>query len=157
MVLPEREPCPGAYAGLAGLLASLDEPAWPSLYVHWELGLLAALGFGLDLSRCTVTGANDALAYVSPRTGRAVSLSAGEAWRDRLLRLPGFLVGQGDAGPQEVLEGLALTGHFLERHVFAQKGRAAPAARSRFVDRLRKMAPAAGPGLLQHRHERSGP
>lgn len=142
--LPEREPHPAVFDGLVALTAALaasDEiGGWGRAQVQWELGLLAELGFGLDLSRCAATGTNDALAYVSPRTGRAVSFSAGEAYRDRLLPLPPFLAGAADppdAG--EIAAGLALTGHFLERHVFAALHRDLPAARQHLSDRLRRV------------------
>lgn len=115
--LPEHEPHPALFDGLLALFGLLDTPAWAEAYVRWELGLLAELGFGLDLDRCAVTGANDYLAYVSPRTGRAVSAVAGEPYRDRLLPLPDFLAGRGGGGPLEVERGLRLTAHFLERHL----------------------------------------
>ena len=135
--LPEREPHPAAYDGLAALLQALPDADWPSLYVHWELGLLAELGYGLDLSHCAATGANDHLAYVSPRSGRAVSLSAGEPYRDKLLPLPRFLLEQTDGTPDEVMQGLRLTGYFLDRHVLGPHGKKMPAARSRLVERLK--------------------
>jgi DNA repair protein RecO (recombination protein O) len=142
--LPEREPHPRAYDGFLAFVEVLESEVFAAAYVGWELGLLAELGYGLDLSRCAATGSNDALAYVSPRTGKAVSLSAGEPYRDRLLPLPGFLIGRGEAGAAEVLEGLALTRHFLERHAFAPHHRGIPAARTRFVDRLRGSATISG-------------
>ncbi len=90
--LPEREPHPRAYHGLIGLLEALEDDAgWAVAYVGWEMDLLAELGFGLDLARCAATGATADLAFVSPRTGRAVSAAAGAPYRDRLLALPAFL------------------------------------------------------------------
>jgi DNA repair protein RecO (recombination protein O) len=142
--LPEREPHPRAYDGFLAFLEVLDSEVFAAAYVGWELGLLAELGYGLDLSQCAATGSNDDLAYVSPRTGKAVSLSAGEPYRDRLLHLPGFLIGRGEAGHEAVLEGLALTGHFLERHAFAPHNRGIPAARTRFVDRLGRSSTISG-------------
>jgi len=136
--VPEREPHPGLYEATAALIDILAEPGWDAAYVAWEAGLLKLLGFGLDLTRCAATGSNDRLAYVSPRTGRAVSESAAEPWRDRLLRLPGFLVGQGGGGPDEVTDGLMLTGHFLERVAFAATHSPLPAARERFVETYRR-------------------
>ncbi|WP_376959553.1 DNA repair protein RecO [Azospirillum sp. A26] len=115
--LPEREAHPTLFDGLLALFGLLDGPAWAETYVRWEIGLLAELGFGLDLDRCAVSGANDYLAYVSPRTGRAVTASVGEPYRDRLLPLPDFLAGRGGGGPAAVADGLRLTAHFLERHV----------------------------------------
>ncbi len=67
-----------------------DDEVWPALLVRWEIALLEELGFGLDLSQCAATGGNDGLIYVSPRSGRAVSASAGEPYKDKLLPLPHF-------------------------------------------------------------------
>src|SRR5258707_4977390 len=80
IALPEREPHPRAFAALQALLEAV---AWQAAYARWELGLLAELGFGLDLTACAVTGVTDDLRYVSPRTGRAVSEAAAEPWRSR--------------------------------------------------------------------------
>ena len=141
--LPEREPHPGVFEGLKILLEALGVPWWPSIYVRWEVGLLKELGFGLDLTRCAATGANDQLAFVSPKSGRAVSLSAGEPYRNLMLPLPRFLLGGGGAGDaQDVADGLRLTGFFLERHVYHGD---LPAARDRLADRLRALARAATP------------
>src|SRR3546814_150391 len=103
--MPEREPHPACYEGLLALFEALEGEHWAEVYVRWELALLAELGFGLDLSGCAAGGDNDQLAYVSPRSGRAVSLSAGAPYREKLLALPGFLVGRGEGGPGAVAEG----------------------------------------------------
>jgi DNA repair protein RecO (recombination protein O) len=133
--LPEREPHPAVHDALGGLLAALtqDAPGWPEAYVRWEIRLLGDLGFGLDLKRCAATGTEEDLAFVSPRTGRAVSAGAAGPWREKLLPLPGFLTGGSAAGADAVAKGLALTAHFLERHVFAPHGRTLPAARRRLA------------------------
>src|SRR5439155_14560595 len=116
--LPEREPHPDVYASFAGVLAALDSaPGWAQSYVAWECGLLAALGFGLDLASCAATGTNQDLAYVSPRTGRAVSREAGAPYHDKLLPLPGFLWREAPASREEIVAGLALTRHFLLHHL----------------------------------------
>ncbi|MEO5337440.1 MAG: DNA repair protein RecO [Magnetospirillum sp. WYHS-4] len=141
--LPERESHPAVFEGLRVLLEAMGVPWWPSIYVRWEVGVLKELGFGLDLSRCAATGANDRLAYVSPKSGRAVSLSAGEPYRQLMLPLPGFLLGGGGAGDAaQVADGLRLTGFFLERHVYHGE---LPPARDRLADRLRNLAHAAPP------------
>lgn len=134
--LPEREPHPELYDATLRLLAALDSAAWALAYVGWELGLLTALGYGLDLDRCAVTGDAADLAYVSPRSGRAVSRAAGEAYRDRLLPLPGFLLGPAAAEPDTLLAGLRLTGHFLDRHLLRPQGAAMPDARIRLAERI---------------------
>jgi len=142
--VPERSAYPNIYDGLASLLELLPGAHWDAAYVQWEIGLLRALGFGLDLERCAATGSNDQLAYVSPRTGRAVSLSAAEPYADRLLPLPGFLIGQGEADPPSIAVGLALTGHFIERNLFGQSHQPVPPARPRYVERYRRYAATSG-------------
>jgi DNA repair protein RecO (recombination protein O) len=138
--LPEREPHPGVFLALEALSAALLDPdVWPAVYVRYEAGLLQDLGFGLDLTRCAATGAVDDLAYVSPRTGRAVSREAGEPYKDRLLLLPPFMLGaQARLAKGDVGLGLDLTGHFLEAFVFAAMNRPLPPARVWLIDRLRE-------------------
>jgi len=139
--LPEREPHPDVFASFAALLAALDSATdWPVRYVGWERDLLAALGFGLNLTRCALTGATTDLAYVSPRTGRAVSREAGLPYRDKLLVLPNFLWRDASADGGEIILGLGLTEHFLMHHVFLPQGRTLPAARRRLAERLRRQA-----------------
>jgi DNA repair protein RecO (recombination protein O) len=136
--LPEREAHPRTFHGLVALIATLARDpggALPEL-VRWEAELLADLGYGLDLSRCAISGATEELAFVSPRTGRAVSQAAAGDWRERLLPLPRFLLGQGPSGPAEWLAGLKLTGHFLARDVFGVQHKPLPAARERLVDQV---------------------
>ena len=91
--------------------------------------MLAELGYCLNLSTCAITGAETGLAYVSPRTGRAVARQAAGIWESRLLRLPGFLAGANSAGPADWQDGLKLTGHFLARDAFGHQHRPLPAAR----------------------------
>lgn len=145
--LPEREPHPAMFDGFEALLTAMPDEAWPAIYVRLELGLLQELGFGLDLQRCAVTGEAADLGFVSPRSGRAVSRAAAAPYRDRLLVLPRFLAPGGqvrEAGPADLLDGLELTGFFLERHVFWPHGKTLPAGRSRFIDRLRDIATISG-------------
>jgi DNA repair protein RecO (recombination protein O) len=136
LVLPEREPHPHLFAAFEALVADLAGADFASSYVRWELILLAELGYGLDLSSCAATGSTRDLAWVSPKSGRAVSAAAGAPYAGKLLPLPNFLVqgGRGDAAA--VAAGLALTGHFLDRLVLAPHGRAMPPARTRLVDRM---------------------
>ncbi|HEC91104.1 MAG TPA: DNA repair protein RecO [Alphaproteobacteria bacterium] len=143
--LPERQPFAAVFNGLAALLAALGNGAeggdWPSAYVKWELGLLAELGFGLDLSSCAATGVAENLAYVSPRSGRAVSEEAAQPYRERLLTLPAFLLSRGAAGDRlEVAAGLKLTGYFLEKCVFSNSSLSLPPARIRLAERWRREA-----------------
>jgi len=120
---------------LVRLLAGINiaGAALPGL-VLWELELLRELGFGLDLSASAVAGDNDRLAFVSPRTGRAVSLSGAGEWAGRLLKLPAFLLDGMDPTLEEALEGLKLTAHFLARDVFGARHKPLPPARERLYD-----------------------
>ena len=143
VALPEREAHPGLWPATVTLLDALVEGAaaggadWPALYLRWEMRLLEELGFGLDLTRCAVTGAREGLAFVSPKTGRAVSRDGAGDWAGRLLPLPQGLLGQGPAGPEELAQGLAITGHFLSRELSAMlNGRPLPEARARLLGLL---------------------
>ncbi|HTW27203.1 MAG TPA: DNA repair protein RecO [Acetobacteraceae bacterium] len=139
--LPEREPHPRSFAGLLHLIAHLgDGAALLPRFVQWEAALLGDLGYGLDLTRCALTGTADDLAFVSPRTGRAVSREAAGQWREVLLRLPPFLLADAPSDPAAWSDGLALTGHFLARDAFGAHHRPLPAARQRLADRVAAMA-----------------
>ena len=141
--LPERHPYPQVYGTTAHLLDAIEaSERWAEALVRWELALLGELGFGLDLTACAATGTTEGLAYVSPRSGRAVSREAGAPYAEKLLALPPFLLrpeeaaGSAAAGTAEIVAGLGLTGWFLEKHVFAGQGGRMPQARERFIDRL---------------------
>ena len=134
--LTEREPHPAVFAGLLHLITRLSTgPAVLTVLVEWELVLLRELGYGLDLSSCALTGETEALTWVSPRSGRAVSEAAAAPWKERLLPLPAFLTG-GEATPAAWSAGLALTAHFLARDAFGTQHRPLPAARLRLADRV---------------------
>jgi DNA repair protein RecO (recombination protein O) len=135
-VLPEREPHATVYDAaeiLLDAIVSTEFSHWAPLYVRWEMGVLDALGFGMDLSRCAVTGQSHDLRYVSPRSGRAVSSEAGEPYHARLFELPAFLVEPRDVSAHDgdIEAGLRLTGYFLNERVLAPHQRQIPVARAR--------------------------
>jgi DNA repair protein RecO (recombination protein O) len=137
VALPEREAHLALWTDTLALLDRLGTEGWTSAYLRWELRLLEDLGFGLDLSACAVTGATAGLAFVSPKTGRAVTRAAAGDWADRLLSLPDGLTGAGPLSAAAVVEGLALTGFFLDRGLRpVLQDRPLPEARSRLVDLL---------------------
>jgi DNA repair protein RecO (recombination protein O) len=136
-LLPERDPHPQIYAALSALVDLLDDPVLAGgLIVRFELRMLEELGFGLDLDSCVATGSNDDLAYVSPKSGRAVSRSAGDPYRERMLALPAFLLAApgGRPGAEDLVAAFRLTGFFLARHVYEPRGLPPPEARERFVE-----------------------
>lgn len=143
-LLPERDPHPALFETAALVLRHIDDgQIGPSLMVRLELAILAELGFGLDLARCAATGAFEDLAWVSPKSGRAVSRAAGEPWRDRLLALPDFLKRSAcDVHPSglEIETAFRLTGHFLQRDVLSPRGLAAPDARRAYIATISREA-----------------
>lgn len=141
-LLPERDPHPSLYEVTLFVLSFFEDASvWPALLVRWELALLEELGFGLDLKSCAVTGATEELVYVSPRSGRAVSAGAGEAYKERLLALPAFLAGKAGAPVTsgDLHAAFALTGHFLAMRVLHPREMTMPEARDRFLQYLRQV------------------
>lgn len=133
--LPEHDPHPRLSDATEALLDRMDSGAqWPLSYLTWELGLLDELGFGLDLGACAVTGSRQDLAYVSPKSGCAISRQGAGEWAGRLLSLPSILGGTGNGG---LADALSITSHFLRRHLGeGHAARPLPAARERLVARL---------------------
>lgn len=137
--LPEREGHEGLFHGFKTLIEMMDQEIWGAAYVFWEIALLKELGFGLDLTRCAGGGDAKTLAYVSPKSGRAVSYAAAEPYKDKLLELPSFLKPNG--GPldsEEIAKGIKMTGHFMEHWVFAHHTKGVPDPRLRFETRYAK-------------------
>ena len=142
--LPEAQSYPRLYQALDGLLSAVEAApsasGWGAALVRYELLLLAELGFGLDLQSCAVTGGNDALVAVSPKSGRAVSAIEAEPYMQKLLPLPSFLVDGGSGSWSDIIDGLRLTGHFLMRDVLTDRAAPLLDGRERLVDRLRRAA-----------------
>jgi len=140
--LPEGQPYPPLYAALEALLEAIEASpsanGWGSALVRYELLLLAEMGFGLDLDQCAVTGSQDALVAVSPKTGRAVSAAEAEPYASKLLPLPAFVREGGEARWSDIFHGLNLTGHFLARDVLTDRSKPVWEARTRLVERLRR-------------------
>jgi DNA repair protein RecO (recombination protein O) len=139
--LPEREPQPRLYPATRALFERLAQgAAWYGAYLAWERLLLEETGFGLDLSRCAISGAREGLALVSPRTGRAVTRAAAGAFAARLLPLPPLLADPRAESAEPRAEmglGLETTGHFLARILAPALGdRPLPEARARLAGRF---------------------
>lgn len=140
--LPEGHPYPALHAALCAVLDAVEAaPAargWAVALVRYELLVLSELGFGLDFGECAISGEREGLAYVSPRTGRAVTAAAAGVLRDRLLPLPAFLIEGGEASWSDILAGFALTGHFLQHSLFDPRRSDVLAARERLIERLKR-------------------
>jgi DNA repair protein RecO (recombination protein O) len=146
-LLAEREPHASIHRALEMILDRLEDSATVApMIAQFELVFLAELGFGLDLSSCAATGTTADLIYVSPRSGRAVSRTAGEAYREKLLSLPAFLHDEAEpASAAALADAFALTGFFLDRHAFAPRGLALPEARTHFVAAINRALDVAAP------------
>ena len=139
ITLPEREPFEKIYSKTIGLIELIENrDDWIAKYVEWELFILSELGYGLDLSICVVSGEKSNLIYVSPKSGRAVSESAGKEWKNKLLALPLFLLQeQNCVSSGELLDGLTLTGYFLRKWALPNiERKSLPNARQRFINSL---------------------
>lgn len=133
-LLPEREQHSDIYDATRLILSNIEnDDVWPALLVRWEAGLLDCLGFGLDLSQCASNGQTTDLIYVSPKSGRAVSATAGEPYKSRLLALPSFFLGSMETSQKDLIDGFALTGFFLNRHLSAPRGIELPDSRERLI------------------------
>ncbi len=139
--LPEREPTPQVYAGALAVAAALpDPPRRRAAYALWELRLLAAIGYGLDFTRCALGGDASDLAWVSPRSGRAADRKLGAPWASKLLPLPVFLRdAQAEANLEDFRAALRLTGHFLSAWAGREgAAEALPPARLRLAARVER-------------------
>lgn len=136
--LAEREAHAPLYDRTVALFDLMGQgDLWPLAYLRWEMALLEELGFGLDLSRCAVTGVQDDLIYVSPKSGRAVSRAGAGEWAPKLLPLPPVMRGKGEATPVEIIAALSVTGHFLHEGLAPNlRDGALPKARSRLLETL---------------------
>jgi DNA repair protein RecO (recombination protein O) len=135
----KHEPLLDGFLALLDALEASDDKLvnWGPLLVKWELGLLSELGYGLNLDCCAATGVTENLIYVSPKSGRAVSQSSGKPYHDKMLALPGFLLGNSDQlNTQEIVDGLNLTEFFMERHMLNPYGKKIPQARRRLLDHI---------------------
>jgi DNA repair protein RecO (recombination protein O) len=152
--VPEREGGAGMFLGLVALFDNLESEIWGAAYIMWEIAFLKELGFSLDLGQCAGGGDAMTLAYVSPKTGRAVSYKAGEAYKDKLLPLPDFLKPQGgEPDDDNVWKGLQMTGYFFAHWVFAHHSRGIPTSRLLFAERFARTV---GEHTLSHDYSKRG-
>jgi len=136
-LLPERSPHRNVYEVADATCALLGKPGiLAPVLIRFEIMILSELGFGLDLTQCAATGETEDLAYVSPKSGRAVSRAAGAPWIDKLLPLPAFLMAtamEHAVDATEIAAGFKLSGYFLDRHIFDPRGLTHRSARSQMI------------------------
>ncbi|WP_032112183.1 DNA repair protein RecO [Candidatus Paracaedibacter symbiosus] len=121
-LMAERHQYEELYDSLTGLITQLTHcDNWYQSYSDYELKLLEDLGFGLDLTKCAVTGTSDNLTYISPKTGRAVSAQAGLPYADRLFKIPDFWLQSQSVSPEQLYQALVITSYFFEKDLL-EKG-----------------------------------
>lgn len=104
--------------------------------LRWELNFLADLGYGLDFSACHSLD-NHQSYFVSPRTGKVVTETMAGEWKPRLFRLPILFLHREEIGnPQDWLDGLKLTGYFLQKNVFSLMNKPLPFARINLQEKI---------------------
>lgn len=136
-VLPELENLEDFYACVDNFFKLINEENWLTYYLYFEYYLLEYLGIGLDLSECAATGTTRDLAYVSPKTGKAVCRVAGEAYRDRLFAYPRFIIEKNEfPAPAEQRALLQMTGFFLQKNFFNLHSLKFPPNRASLLDNL---------------------
>ncbi|MEO9600535.1 DNA repair protein RecO [Parasphingorhabdus sp.] len=142
-ILPEEHSYPQLHSALSALLDAIcgapSAKGWAVALVRYELLLLSELGFGLTLDACAVTGSEEDLIYISPKSATAVSAFAGQEYKERLLPLPPFFKGATTPEWDEIFDGLRVTGFFLKRHFFEDRRKDVMATRSVLVDRLKRV------------------
>lgn len=112
MFLPDREKHDALFHGTCALMNIMKTDQWPAIYITWEMAFLKEMGYGIDISKCAVSGMTDNLTHVSPKSGRAVCADEAEPYKDKLLEIPQFMQG-GELADDDIAKGLKLTGYFL--------------------------------------------
>ena len=114
--LPKNNPQFVIYNKTIDLIENLSSDEWTVKYIFWELFLLSELGYGLDLEKCTVSGKKENLIYISPKSGKAVSEEEGKKYKDKLLKLPKFLIKK-DTKPNEdsLKQAFLMSGFFIDK------------------------------------------
>ncbi len=142
--LQERQPEQELYNALKNFLTELklepDINIFLTKYIDFELSFLKCMGYGLALTECGVTKTNKNLIYVSPKTGRAVTKEIGDPYKDKLLKLPEFLISNSEKkktlNKSEILDALALTGHFINKHFYLNHNKKENQTRESFIKHL---------------------
>ena len=114
--LPRNNPQVNIYNKTVDLIENLLSDEWTIKYIFWELFLLSEVGYGLDLEKCVVSGKKENLIYISPKSGKAVSEVEGKKYKDKLLKLPKFLIKRNVKPDEDSLkQALLVSGFFIDK------------------------------------------
>lgn len=115
----ELEPCVNLYNLIKLLIKNpvITGAIHRRNYINFEITLLTNSGFGLDLRHCVVTGECNNLFYISPKTGKAVSMSAGAPYDKLLFRMPRMFMSEGYevCSHGNFIEAMKLTRFFINK------------------------------------------
>jgi DNA repair protein RecO (recombination protein O) len=129
--LPIRALHEKLFDSLKELMIAISKGNWYADYVFFEMLFLSEIGYGLNFSKCAVTGKKNGLYYVSPRTGCAVTKEAGIEYGDRLFQLPEFMISKSRIiAKSDMIDALKITGHFLKMYFQEITGKDLPLSRN---------------------------
>lgn len=133
IALPEHIPYKHLFQQVVELLNYLkhetDIKKLAHAYIRFELlCFLQEIGFGMDLDKCVVTGSNQNLHYISPRSSAAVCEQVGQPYHDKLFHYPNFLFSEYPKWG-EMLEGFKMGSYFLNKHLFHPHNKQMPHSR----------------------------
>lgn len=133
--LPERDPHPRLLAEATAMHdIEGDAPSLGRALAKFEMRLLNELGFGIDIASCALTGEENDLGYISPKTGRAASISAAQPYISKLMPLPKMFGGALELHQvDEITAAFALTEHFLNMHIWQPRQLSPPSERKQLI------------------------
>ncbi|KAF8818342.1 DNA repair protein RecO [Rickettsia endosymbiont of Cardiosporidium cionae] len=114
---PERENQTIFFKKLLCFLSDLVNDFSIKKYFELELSMLKANGYSLNLAQCAVTGSKSELIYVSPKSGNAISKDSGEFYKNKLLKLPQFLIKDSQIDKQQICEASKLISYFITKYM----------------------------------------
>lgn len=136
--IPDGEPLEGLVRSISQFMDNLDDEMWLKNYAILEFRLLYFLGIGLDLGSCAATGTIENLAFVSPKSGRAVCLKAGLPYEDKLFKYPHFALNKNILPTkEEVMDLLKMNEFFLKKNFFEAHDLQFPLSRASLIENLR--------------------
>lgn len=94
--LDEEDPVPEIYDATQEMMQSLvsDDKRWPVHYAALEFALLTELGHVRGMSDCMPAVRHGETIYMSPKSARMVTREQAGAFLDRMVPVPGLLLGQ---------------------------------------------------------------
>ena len=114
--LPLLAPAKGVYQATQEVLDALGQPGnrWALAYFRWELSVLENLDHVSRLGHCRSVFNSGEVIYFAPRRGTAVTREEAGAFLDKVIPVPGFLLGKRDASATELRQAEELLTQIFE-------------------------------------------